>query len=81
MVVSLKDRREVIQAVQLILQVGEFALLGAVLRFGVYFAGLQALLVGDITFDVGLNLDQIFFPRLALCRIRRVSDFFLKPGD
>ena len=70
-----------IQAVQLILQVGEFVLLRAVLRFGIDLAGLQALLIGRHTFNIGLYLGQVVFLSLALCRILRAFDFFLRHGD
>jgi hypothetical protein len=45
-----KSVQEFVQAIQLILYVGKFGLLGAQLGFGIDHAGLQALLIGRHSF-------------------------------
>src|SRR5258708_39383301 len=47
-----------VEAVQLVLEVGEFGLLGAELRFGIDLVGLQALLIGGGAFHGGFYLGK-----------------------
>src|SRR5258708_30692645 len=55
-----------VEAVQLVLEVGEFGLLGAELRFGIDLVGLQALLIGGASFHGGFHLGKRVFHLFAL---------------
>ena len=68
---------EFVEAVQLILEVGEFGLLGAELGFGIDLAGLQTLLIGGRSFEVGLLVGKPVFHSFALRRILRGFEGFL----